>query len=386
MYARRFLWVIAILIILVIAAAFAYRLFGDRLMQAALVPSVEFQAPPAAPPGRYADAAMWVTRPDRPTAAARWTPEGYSAAPKPGVAVFYLLPTSVFDRNRWNGDMADPQVRDRMNLFLRSQASVFNGVGAIWAPVYRQATFGAFLTAKPAAEQALDLAYGDVLAAFDAFIAAQPADRPIILAGHSQGALHLIRLLKDRVAGTPLSARIVAVYAAGWPISITADLPALGLPACARTDQTGCILSWQSFADPADYSQVRAAFDRGVGLTGDKRLGTQILCTNPLLGIQTGKAAPASANLGSLVPNDDFSGGTLVPKGLGARCLPTGILDIGPPPGAYKAYVLPGNNFHVYDYPLFWANLRADAERRLDSFLTPAAPDRSRRQPRVAAA
>ena len=32
-------------------------------------------------------------------------------------------------------------------------------------------------------------------------------------------------------------------------------------------------------------------------------------------------------------------------------------------------YVLPGNNYHVYDYPLFWANLRADAERRVAAFL-----------------
>ena len=28
-------------------------------------------------------------------------------------------------------------------------------------------------------------------------------------------------------------------------------------------------------------------------------------------------------------------------------------------------YVLPGNNYHVYDYALFWGSIRADAERRL---------------------
>ena len=25
-------------------------------------------------------------------------------------------------------------------------------------------------------------------------------------------------------------------------------------------------------------------------------------------------------------------------------------------------YVLPGNNYHVYDYPLFWANVRVVAD------------------------
>jgi hypothetical protein len=30
--------------------------------------------------------------------------------------------------------------------------------------------------------------------------------------------------------------------------------------------------------------------------------------------------------------------------------------------------VLPGNNYHVYDYSLFWANIRVDANRRLEAF------------------
>ena len=40
---------------------------------------------------------------------------------------------------------------------------------------------------------------------------------------------------------------------------------------------------------------------------------------------------------------------------------------IGDPP-ALGGYVLPGNNYHVYDYSLFWANVRADAARRLATF------------------
>jgi hypothetical protein len=29
------------------------------------------------------------------------------------------------------------------------------------------------------------------------------------------------------------------------------------------------------------------------------------------------------------------------------------------------SFVLPGNNYHVYDYALFWGAIRRDAERRL---------------------
>ena len=44
-----------------------------------------------------------------------------------------------------------------------------------------------------------------------------------------------------------------------------------------------------------------------------------------------------------------------------------GFLLIGDPPNLTR-YVLPGNNYHVYDYSLFWANVRADAARRLQAF------------------
>jgi hypothetical protein len=93
-----------------------------------------------------------------------------------------------------------PPPRARLTLFASSQASAFNGIGAIWAPRYRQATIGAFLTSRDDAVRALDFAYRDVARAFDAFVSQVPAGQPIVLAGHSQGSLHLTRLLQDKVA------------------------------------------------------------------------------------------------------------------------------------------------------------------------------------------
>ena len=58
-------------------------------------------------------------------------------------------------------------------------------------------------------------------------------------------------------------------------------------------------------------------------------------------------------------------GGTLIARAVPARCdAGTGLLLIGDPPRLGDG-VLPGNNYHVYDIPLFWANLRADITRRL---------------------
>lgn len=363
--ARKFLYLVAILIVLAIAAMFAYRLFGVQLLRQTMVPTAEFRALPAPPADAYAKPEMWIARPDKPGNPGMWTPPGVEAAKNPAAAVFFIHPTSYLDRAAWNAPLDNRDANDRAALFLRGQASAFNGVGAIWAPRYRQATFGAFLTNAQAATQALDLAYGDVLAAFDRFVA-EAGDRPIILAGHSQGALHLSRLLKDRVAGQPIARRIVAAYVVGWPISRTADLPEMGLPECRRADQAGCILSWQSFGEPADPSLIFDTFDATTGFNGTRRAGTPMVCTNPITG-NMGDAAPASANLGTLFPSADLTSATLEQGRVPARCEGRGLLMIGQGPDLGN-YVLPGNNYHVFDYSLFWGNVRADVERRLKAF------------------
>src|SRR3546814_12068661 len=94
----------------------------------------------------------------------------------PSLTLHDVLPIYL-ERSHVNAPLDDAESQKRARLFVRSQASALNGVGAIWAPKYRQATFGAFLTTQADAEKALDFAYRDVLAAFDAFLEQAPADR-----------------------------------------------------------------------------------------------------------------------------------------------------------------------------------------------------------------
>jgi hypothetical protein len=96
-----------------------------------------------------------------------------------------------------------------------------------------------------------------------------------------------------------------------------------------------------------------------------------MLCVNPV----TGSPAPSTPDqsAGTLVPTDQaLTNANLTPGAVGARCEGGFLLisgrdnelpDLGP-------YVLPGNNYHVYDYALFWGDLRRDAARRLAAFRT----------------
>jgi hypothetical protein len=367
--ARKFLYLVAAIIMLVIAGGFVIRIYERELTQLAFVPTTKFEEQKALATTIYDDPAMWFAR-GRSDAqnVIRWQPEGSPAIDIPGpAAIFFIHPTSYMEKTHWNAPLDDKTSQDRARLFLQGLASPFAAAGEIWAPRYRQAAIGAFLTDKPEGQMALNAAYRDVLLAFDDFAAKVQKDRPIILAGHSQGALHLTHLLKDRVAGKPIAKRIVAVYAVGWPISIDTDLAAMGLPACTSPDQTGCIMSWQSFAEPAEYERILQVYDGTTGFDGNSRANSAMLCTNPL----NGGAAPAAemvANLGTLKPDAEMKAGELIPGAVPARCDQRGFLLIGDPP-ELGPYVLPGNNYHVYDIPLFWANVRADALWRIEKFL-----------------
>lgn len=376
--ARKFLYFVAFCIVLVIAGALALALFPAQLTKWASVPSVAFA--PVAPleANAYEDPKLWHSRPGIGVSdPARWQP-AYAdasgalptpAAPKQQFAVFFVHPTSFVSRTGWNAPLAnggDPDAERIARLYLRGMASPFNAASEIWAPRYRQATMGAFLTDQPDARQAIDAAYADVREAFRFFLASVDPATPIVLAGHSQGALHLKRLIAEEVKATSTAQRLVAAYIIGWPISLAHDLPALGIPACAAPAQTGCVISWSSFAEPADPSLVLDAYSAAPALDGTAPGDDPMLCSNPLTGTPGGVADKA-ANLGTLVPEESMDKGTLVPALVPARCAPSGLLLIGPPP-EMGAFVLPGNNYHVYDLPLFWANTRADVNRRADAW------------------
>jgi hypothetical protein len=367
MCARRFLGIIFFLTLLVVAGAFAIYQWGGRVLINQAVPHGHFEAAKAGNGPDYALAASWLARPSLADDPSRWRPRDMAADAPGSAAVFYIHPTTYLYVDRWNAPLnAGGDTEFRTRLFVQSQASAFNGAGKVWAPRYRQAAYGAFLLKSDDAEKALDFAYRDVAAAFEEFLKQVPKESPIILAGHSQGALHLERLLREKVAGRPVAKRIVAAYVVGWPISTTSDLASLGLPACTVPSQSGCILSWMTFADPPNPEFILRDWEKTKGFNGGKRRQDDALCVNPISGSQNGAALPRD-NPGTLIPTADMRDASLQPGAVGARC-DKGLLMLDGMAPQLGSFVLPGNNYHVYDYALFWGAIRRDAERRLTAW------------------
>jgi hypothetical protein len=290
--------------------ALGYRLFERQLMKAAMVPTAEFREVPMPQGPTYADAALWISGPTSRTTRL-WLPRvrGPGDAEPARLRSSSSTPTSFLDRSSWNAPIDHVESQLRARLFVRHQASVFNGIGEIWAPKYRQATFGAFLTTKEEAEKALDFAYRDVARRVRRIPDAGsqgPADHP----GRPQprepssNAAAIASGWRER-----RRKRISRLMSWGWPISTTADLELLGLPACETSGPAGLHPSWQTFGTRGP-KMVTDVLRCSEAPTGSRARDRRCCASNPLTG-NKGDEAPPKPISASIIPNATHTEGEL---------------------------------------------------------------------------
>lgn len=318
-------------------------------------PSREFTRYPQSTSPDYAQPANWAALPTRADAADA-VPANSGLRDQQATAsvdVFFVHPTTYLGRAGWNADIADPKVNHFTDaMTMRKQASVFNNAGRIYAPRYRQATLFSFFDEQnsPNGKGALDLAYGDVKAAFQYYLTHYNQGRPFIVAGHSQGTFHATRLLRELVDPDPkLRRQLVAAYLIGFNVQPTQYQE---LKPCEDSTQTGCYVAWNSVAWGYDYPP----FQGGVAV-------------NPLTWKTDTVAAPASLNLGGT----PHAFNRLDPAVVDAK-VHNGLVWLHPPkPLGYPRFLLPGrpelrHSFHIADYALYYMNIRQNAAARVRAY------------------
>ncbi|MGD8307796.1 MAG: DUF3089 domain-containing protein [Chromatiales bacterium] len=297
----------------------------------------------------YARDQNWAALPSTADAADQ-SPIAAMAAPQPRerrADVFFVHPTTYLSMFGWNATTDD----ERLNNLtakgpIRLQASAFNGCCRVFAPRYRQAALRAFMSRSPRARDAMDLAYGDVRQAFLYYLEHLDEGRPLIIASHSQGTLHAIRLLEEFFADDPtLRGRLVVAYLIGWPLACD-GLP--GIPACERASDTGCFVSWSTYVWGTERAHGKGA--------------ENACCVNPLTWQRGDGYAPAELNLGGIPYKFD----RIDPGVTDARCVGGKLWVHKPDPDGYIAL---GRNLHLMDYNLFYANIRENARQRVQAFL-----------------
>jgi pimeloyl-ACP methyl ester carboxylesterase len=250
--------------------------------------------PGLAPISYRADSA-WLCLPGRADPCARdlttvdVRPDGSRGTRKPppapgGIDCFYIYPT-VDDSPRV-GNHTDFTDRSAIAQVTAAQAMQFRQVCDLYVPLYRQITMGTYAHDDEWTDQGLATAYGDVAAAFTAYLAAHP-DHGIVLIGHSQGAEMITRLLKDRFDRDPkLRARLVLALVLGGNLDVAVGQRTGGtfanLPMCGAAGETGCVIAYRSIRAGGPIAQPDPGYPAG----------REQMCVNP--GNLTDSAAIAS--------------------------------------------------------------------------------------------
>lgn len=266
--------------------------------------------------------------------------------------VFFIYPTIYTGppnpRHPWNANLEDSVLNREIQLTtILNQATVFNGSCRVYAPYYRQAHLDAFFSSNTqAAASALELAYTDVRSAFQYYLEHFNNGRPLVIASHSQGSYHAMRLIRDFVDGQALQEQLVMAYLIGR--AIPRDVFRSIRPT-ENESETGVWASWNTFGRghmPASYDQYYA----------------NALSINPLLWTSGETYADRTLNRGGV--GRKF---TMVPQVADAQNH-RNLLWIHRPYVPFR-FLLPNKVWHRADINLYYGNLRENVAVRVAAFL-----------------
>lgn len=204
------------------------------------------------------------------------TPASYPPAADPAADCFYVYPTISADP----GLNADMNIGPEEQGMTALQFSPFNSVCRTFAPIYRSVTLAALPRAMAGEDLSanFDLAYGDVLAAWRHYLTHHNQGRPFVLIGHSQGTIHLSRLLAEEIEGSDAAGRMLSAMLIGFNVEVPQGQATGGsfrsTPICTSPGQTGCVVTYVSFRADAP-PPPGAMFGR------TPREGFTVACTNP---------------------------------------------------------------------------------------------------------
>jgi DUF3089 family protein len=216
---------------------------------------------PAPAKNDYAKAETWLCRPGRHDACdvdltttvisanGKLTREPWAANPKAPIDCFYVYPTVSLDTTP-NSDMVAGE--EELSV-VRVQAARFGSQCRVYAPLYRQVTLAALravLAGRPAAVDR-NLAYNDVLDAWNYYLEHDNQGRGVVLIGHSQGSMVLTELIKHEIDGKPIQKQLISALLLGTNLAVPRDKDVGGafqqVPLCRNSKQIGCVITYVSF-------------------------------------------------------------------------------------------------------------------------------------------
>ncbi len=228
----------------------------------AAAPGQTEAAKPAAPARNdYSNGDNWLCRPGRRDACAldlsttiisaegKLKRESWAANPKAPIDCFYVYPTVSTDPTGNSDMIPGPEEKG----VVAAQFARFASQCRAYAPMYRQITLTALraLIAGTPIPADRNLAYNDVLDAWNYYLEHDNQGRGVVLIGHSQGSGVLTELIKKEIDGKPVQSRIVSALLLGTSLPVPKGKDVGGafqhMPLCHAASQTGCVITYASF-------------------------------------------------------------------------------------------------------------------------------------------
>lgn len=392
---RRWPWVLGSLLIILVLLVWVGKPLVRRVLFWYTHPDHHFAQSPVPPKPDYSKLSSWAAHPQKKepsdlvpahvVSRSSHTKRGSSSmshkllsVPKhPKADVFFLHPTTYISSKSWNGPITDAHARRRVdNAVMKYQASAFNGCCRVYAPYYRQATLAFARSFLPSGKLAIALAYRDVVRAFRYYIRHWNQGRPFVLAGHSQGTLHGTRLLEEHIVKTPLRKQLVAAYLVGFPVQMDRFQRTLApLTPCQTPRSTGCVASWLTMGAQATPKRYK---DRLRYYPDTKRHEAtrtrKILCTHPIRWSSHSAKSLWKQHRGAVrmripfKPTKDL--GQALPRTVSGHCSQGRFWIQSPKAYGFNILMLGKDDYHVYDYNLFYMDIRYNAMERVKAFLT----------------
>ncbi|MCQ2792538.1 MAG: DUF3089 domain-containing protein [Bacilli bacterium] len=280
------------------------------------------------------------------------------------VDTFFLVPTAVTLKrtgNQYNMPLDDENCRNSFRIQVINEMGIYDDKTRFFAPYYSQAVIEAYTdpTLKDKREQYLEIAYQDVKNAFEYYLAHFNNNRPIILAGFSQGADMALRLVHDYFKEKERANSLVACYAIGQLIT---------------DDYLTTLSNDIHFANSETDNQCIVGFDCEREDINDTILvpaGQKTNSINPLSWTRDNKIASEELNKGARF----FS-----PKGGEIEKTKTrfdakidvtrGTIKVSDVPDTDEFPCSPFDSgvYHVYDWQFYYTNLKNNVETRINHF------------------
>ena len=263
--------------------------------------------------------------------------------------VFYVYPTLLTDKNdpSWNADIKDISIRrEILEKAVAFQASAWVKAANLYVPFYRQAHYRIFF--EPYSKQGKGagvIAYQDVKKAFEYYLENYNNLNPIIIAAHSQGSIHAVRLLKDFFDGKPLQKRLIAAYLVGTRVN-TDEFSSI--PLLKRPEAVGGFVSWNTYKMNHLPKSYEKWYKGGV-------------VSNPITWDES-NTGPIERHLGVLTSNRE-----IYPNSLSVQKI-DGMLWSTLPKIKKRLLFSFVKNYHFADINLFWKDIQLNAVVRKDNW------------------